>query len=610
MSGIDVRAALEELGIDRDSHRVLGLLPLVYVAWADGKIQRAERATIMGLARDKGWLAGSAAKLLETWLAEPPSSEYMRKGLTVLAAIAGQERGVAAGSVDADLLQHLVAYSRNVANAAGGLFGAGGAISDDEAAALDTIARAFGFGDDKGWQQVAEDADAHAHALPPGPRGHFLLGNLPALMREPLATLLQARTHGDVVWLRAPGMRMALVWRPEHIEHVLVDRKDNYLRGRDYDALGRVVGESLLTTDGERWRKLRRISQPAFHHKHLAGMANVIVDRTDRMLGRWSTGTAGQTVDIADEMMRVTFEVIGLLAFSTDLGDASSEIGDAVNVALHHATKLMNTPIRLPQSLPTPENRRFAQAIAVFDKLVYAKIAERRALPEQQHPTDLLSLMMAARDEETGEAFDDRELRDEILTMLIAGHETTALALTWTLYLLSKHPTVLRPLHAEISHVLGAGPPTLAHVKQLVYTQRVVDESMRLYPPAPVVSRTSVAEDRIGGYVIPKGTEVVFCPWVTHRSPELWPNPEGFDPDRFEPAEVAKRPKHAYFPFLAGPHKCIGAPLAMMELHLILPRILQHFRIDLVPGFEPGLDAAVTLRLRDGMKMTLHPIRY
>lgn len=599
MSDLDVRSTLEELGIDRDSHRVLGLLPLVYVAWADGKIQRAERATIMRLARDKGWLVGSGAKLLETWLAEPPSSEYMSKGLAVLAAMADDDhRGVGAGSVDADLLQHLVAYSRDVAGAAGSAFGVRGEITDDEAVALTTIARAFGFGEEKGWKTIADEADAHPHGLPPGPRGHFLLGNLPALMRDPLGTFMQARTHGDVVWLRAPGMRMALVWRPEHVEHVLVERKDNYLRGRDYEALERVVGASLLTTDGERWRKLRKLSQPAFHHKHLAGMASVIVDRTDRMLARWSAMGHGQTIDLADEMMRVTFEVIGLLAFSTDLGDSSSEIAEAVNIAVHHAMGLMNTPIRLPQSLPTPDNRRFARAIAVFDKLVYAKIAERRVLPPDQHPHDLLSMLMAARDDETGEALDDPQLRNEILSLLLAGHETTALALTWTLYLLSKHPTVLRPLRAEIARVLGTNAPTLELVKQLSYTQRVVDESMRFYPPVPIASRTSVSEDRIGGYVIPKGTEVLVCPWVTHRSPELWPNPEGFDPDRFEPAQVAQRHKHAYLP----------APLAMMELHLILPRILQRFRLDLLSGFEPGIDAAVTLRTRNGMKMTLHPV--
>lgn len=337
-------------------------------------------------------------------------------------------------------------------------------------------------------------------------------------------------------------------------------------------------------------------------------MADVIVDRTDRMLARWSARGLGETLDIADEMMRVTFEVIGMLAFSTDLGDASTEIAEAVEVALRHAMTLMNTPIRLPQSLPTPDNRRFARAVAVFDKLVYTKIAERRALSADQHPADLLSLLMAARDEETGEALDDRQLRNEILTLLLAGHETTALALTWTLYLLSKHPNVLDRLRGEITQVLGVNAPTLDLAKRLEYTQRVVDEAMRLYPPAPIVSRTSVAEDRIGGYVIPKGTEVVFCPWVTHRSPELWPNAEGFDPDRFEPAQVAKRHKYAYFPFLAGPHKCIGAPLAMMELHLILPRILQRYRLDLAPGFEPGFDAAITLRPRNGMKMTLHRI--
>jgi cytochrome P450 len=607
MNARQIAQALEELGIDRESHRVLALLPLVYVAWADGRVQRAERSLILRIGMEKGWLTGRGAEILERWLSAAPSAEEVRKGLGVLGAFAGLERGFGARAVSHDTLLHLVSYCRDVAEAAGGVFGLGAAVTGPEEEALAAIARAFDLQGGKTWQDLVAEADAHAHRAPPGPRGHFLLGMMPDMMSDPLGTLMRAaREHGDVVRICIPGLSMVLVWRPEHLEHVLIENKDNYQRGRDYDVLATLVGKSLLTTDGEPWRKLRRMSQPAFHHKALAPMADVIVAQADRTLERWqSARLSGAPIDVAAEMMRMALGIIGLLTFSTDLSDESSAIAEAVHVALTHAQSQMNNPLRLPGSFPTPQNLRFRKALGVFDELIYGKIAERRRSTGQE-PRDLLGLLLAARDDESGEALSDQELRNELLTFLVAGHETTALALTWTLYLLSKSPTVARQMRAEAAAVLGRDRPTLERARELGLTHRVVDESMRLFPPAPIVGRTAMSEDEIGGYRVAAGTDVVLSPWVTHRIAEVWPNPEGFDPDRFLPAETEKRHRCAYLPFILGPHKCIGAPLSMMELHLVLPMIVRRYRLDLVAGFEPGLEAAITLRPRNGMQMTVH----
>jgi cytochrome P450 len=598
-------AALAELGIDRDSHRVLGLLPLVYVAWADGKVQRAERAVIERVARDKGWLGGRGGDILKSWLDSAPSADYVEKGLGVLASLA-RVADRPGPSVRPDTLRQLVAYCSEVAHAAGGLFGLAEAVDPDEDEALVTIADAFHLQGGGTWREIADDAAvAPGRPLPPGPAGHFLLGSLTDFLADPLAYLLRmAREHGDVVRFRMPGDLLVQVWRPEHIEHVLVTHKDNYVRGKQYDDLSRATGRSMLTTDGEEWRRARRIAQPAFHAKRIAGFADVIVSETHAMLERWQPRVQrGETIEILEEMMRLTLTVIGWLACSTELGDESSQVGEAVAVALRHVQNVLNNPLRLPASFPTPENLRFRRAVRVFDDLVYGLIDRRRAQPEDQRPADLLSLLVDARDEETGEALSDEELRNELLTFLIAGHETTALALTWLFYLLAKTPPVTRRIQAEIGSVLGGSRPTTKTAQELVYTRMAIDEAMRLYPPAPIVSRRSIAEDEIAGWRIPPNCTVVMSQWVTHRAPELWDDPEGFDPERFAEAQSAGRPRLAYFPFGAGPHKCIGERLALLELELIVPMILQRYKLELLPGFEPGLEPSITLRPKNGMPM-------
>ncbi len=595
---------LEQLGVDKNNFRVLGLLPLVYVAWADGKVRRAERSLIQRVAMQHGWLGDGGAELLAGWLETPPSSEDVHAGIEVLRSLASEDRGLGV-AVSVDSLRSLVSYCRDVATAAGGYFGLHNPIDDTEEQALAEIARAFDIDDGQTWQRIALVADQHDHELPPGPKGHFLVGSLLEFGKSPLTFLMDvANEHGDVVYFKIAAERVFLLRRPEHIQHVLQDNQMNYARGREYEALARVVGQSLLTTDRAEWKRLRRIAQPAFHRKRVEGFATTITHATQGMLDRWAPHADDKaSFDIAPEMMGLTLHIIGLLMFSTDLSDGASEIGQAVTIALEHANMLMINPLSLPEKIPTPENVRFNRSIVVFDDLLYRLIRERRH-SASTHP-DLLGMLIEARDEETGEGLSDEQLRNEMLTFLLAGHETTSIALTWTLYALSKHPTVARRVQAEIETVLGARQPTVADTKALSYTNMVIDESMRLYPPVWGIGREAQADDEVGGYRIPKGGLVFLSPWVTQRTAEFWPNPEGFDPLRFTKEAAAARHKDAYFPFAAGPHKCIGIGLAMLELQLILPMILQRYRLDLLAGFEPGFDPQITLRPKRGMAMTL-----
>lgn len=597
-----VRTLLSELGIDKDSYRVVGLLPLVFVAWADGRLQRAERALIERVARDKGWLAGGGAELLARWLDSPPAVEEVDKGLELLRLLSEQERGVGA-AVWPSTLRSLVGLCEQVAEAAGGHWGLHASVTESERAALEKIAEAFGLGD-RCWKDIADQARTDDRREPPGPPGHFLIGHARELSRDAIDFLTAAtRTYGPVVRLRAPGWRIFLLTRPEHVQQVLQDNADNYVRGRDYQVIAELMGKNLVTTDGAPWRRLRRIVQPAFRKQHLDAMAGVIVGLTAEMLDSWQ---GRGSIDAAAEMQRITLRVIGELAFSTDLADRSTGVGQAVDTLLHHINDSFFTPVRIPTYVPTPANMRFNKARAVFDELIYGLI-ERRKQAGAEQARDLLGLLLAARDEDTGEGLSDEEIRNELLAFLIAGHETTAQALTFTLYLLSMHPEVRRKLEEHVDEVLGQDPPSAAVLDKLDYTTMVIEESLRLYPPAWLIAREAVAEDYIDGYRVDKGTLLLLLPWLTHRLPDIWPNPEGFDPERFRPEAVARRHKSAYFPFAQGPHKCIGMGLSMMEMHIILPMITRRYRLDLQPGYKLELDPSITVRPRHGLPVNLHP---
>lgn len=441
---------------------------------------------------------------------------------------------------------------------------------------------------------------------PPRVATRHPLGVWPQIHADPLAFLLDAgRRHGDVVGFRIGPFRAALLRHPDAIKHVLVDNNHNYDKAtRGYDVLRQFLGNGLLTSNGDFWRRQRRIAQPAFHRRRIEGFAETMVSDTLDMLRRWDELAAlGNTVDLAHEMMSLTLRIVGKTLLSTDVHDTADQVGNAVTVLNEWADGAIDS--LLPIGFPTPATLRARDASRKLDRIIGEIIARRRA---GEHAEDLLGMLMEAKDAETGESMTDKQLRDEVMTMFLAGHETTANALAWTFYLLSTHPDIERRVRAELDGVLGGAPPTMSDLPRLPYLLQVIKETMRLYPPAWMIDRHTIADDEILGYRIRKGTLVLVSPYVTHRHPEYWPNPEGFDPERFSPANEEARPRYAYFPFGGGPRQCIGNAFAMMEAQLIVAAVLQRFRPWLVPGHPVAPETLITLRPRWGLRMGLTSI--
>ena len=415
-----------------------------------------------------------------------------------------------------------------------------------------------------------------------------------------------ARQYGDIVHFGRGSYSSYFVVHPDYVKHVLQDKVRNYpKKNRFNDMLKPLTGEGLLTSDGEVWRRSRRLSQPAFHRERLAGFATNMTDATQAMLARWAPlAERGQALDVSQEMQRITLSIVGTALFSADIGADSDEMGRAVTRLFEHFNHRFRHPLSWPESVPTPRNRRFHTAIATIDSVSYRLIAERRKAATDSG--DLLSMLIAARDEETGQGLNDQQIRDEVGTFLGAGHETTAVTLAWVWYLLSKHPHVERQVETEVDAVLGGRTPTVEDIPRLSYTRLVIQETLRLYPPAWGMSRGIADDDEIDGYPIPAGALMVLSPYVTHRHPAFWDNPEGFEPERFTPERVAERPRYAYFPFGGGPRQCIGNEFALMEAQLIIAMVVQRYRLQLVPGQHIEPDPIFTLRPSSGVQVTLH----
>jgi cytochrome P450 len=396
-----------------------------------------------------------------------------------------------------------------------------------------------------------------------------------------------------------------LLRHPEHIRYVLQENNKNYGRKTPgYQKLKLALGEGLVTSEGEHWLRQRRIAQPAFHKERIAKFATTMTHAANTMLARWDARTDKEPIDVAKEMMRLTLEVVSATIFSVDVKEVAEGIGRSVTVVLRHVTDRITSILGFIDDLPTPANRRFKQALAELDDFILKSIRERRG--SNRDPGDLLSMLLGARDEETGATMNDVQLRDELVTMFGAGHETTANALTWTFYLLSKHPAVERKLTQELSKVLGGRTAEIADLERLPYLRFVVKESMRLIPPVWSIGRHAAATDSVGGFEISEGAIVITSPYVTHHDPNLWDNAEGFDPERWETPRVQDLPRFAYFPFGGGPHQCIGNSFALLEAELILATILSRYRLDLLPGHPVEMEPTITLRPRHGMKMILH----
>jgi cytochrome P450 len=442
------------------------------------------------------------------------------------------------------------------------------------------------------------------HTSAPGISGLALFRLMPEFKRNTLHTFVNlADRYGDIVCFRGLWTSFMLI-DAQHVEYVLQTNSRNYRKGRNYKEVAAATGNGLFVSEGDVWLRQRRLAQPAFHRQRIASFAEMMTDSCEAMLERWEGfAERGEAVEIGAEMLRLTLGIVGKAMFSRDLSDEADMVSQSFEVIRKHTTNRIMSVIKFPASFPTPQNRRFRRAIATAERMVYDLISERRR--GQGNPDDLLSLLMAARDEETGEGLSDKELRDQAVTIIGAGYETTTQALAWTWYLLAKHPEIENKLHAEISNALGGRAPTFEDLPSLKYTLMVFQEAMRLYPPAWAISRAAIETDEIGGYRVPANSEILLLPYITHRHPKYWERAEEFYPEHFLPEKVAARPRFAYFPFGGGARQCIGNNFALMEAQLIIATVAQKYRLRLTDEQPIEPETSITLRPSRSLKMTL-----
>ncbi len=443
--------------------------------------------------------------------------------------------------------------------------------------------------------------------LAPGPRpplARMLLGKGKA--QEQLGFLLSAaREYGPVVGFRYLNRRSLLLDGSEPIEQVLRTNNRNYLKSRNYEPVKLVVGEGLIVSEGEHWRRQRRLAQPALHRKKIADLGARMVYETEGMLQRWvaSGYVRGEPFDVFSEMSRLTLRIVAASLFGSDLERHLHTITRAQDFLGPYVDSRMGAIPKLPHRAPTPRNLRYRRALADLNGVVYTLIESRRRNGEDGE--DLLGMLLASRDEESGEAMSEKQIRDEVMTLLIAGNETTAVALSWTWWLLGQNPEAESKLREELERVLGGRSPTFEDLASLPYTKMVFQEAMRLYPPAWIISRRPIEDDEIAGFRVPKDTTVLISPYVTHRNPRYWEEPEVFEPERFSPERSVERPEFAYLPFGGGPRKCIGDRFAMTEGPLILATVASRYRLRLADDVPVRPHPRVTLRPERGVPVLL-----
>lgn len=442
-------------------------------------------------------------------------------------------------------------------------------------------------------------------AAPPRFRGRMpLLRFLRTIRDSSVATYGEEMFEQAIVERRVLWQRYVIINAPRGIQHVLLDNAGNYVKSRVARRLVEPgIGRGLLTSEGETWRRQRRIMAPAFDHRSLMGYAPAMTEATAAVLARWGELPDGAPLDIAQEMMRLTLRIIARTMFSTDADDVSTIVEEAVGRYQVEVRPGLLDLLNLPDWVPRPATRPwfhiFDQLDRVIDRLM------RREPAAAGDRKDLLARLLEARDAETGRAMEPREVRDQVVTIFMAGHETTAQALSWTWYLLSQHPAEEAKFHAELERVLGGQTPRFEDLAELRYTRMVLEEAMRLYPPAHTMSREALGDDVIEGHGVAKGSVVSIVPWLIHRHRLLWEKPDVFDPERFAPERVSARPRFAYIPFGGGPRICIGASFAMTEALIILAMLGQRYRPRLAPGAAIEPVGLITLRPRHGLPMLL-----
>jgi cytochrome P450 len=435
--------------------------------------------------------------------------------------------------------------------------------------------------------------------------GHWLLGSIRERRENPLGFYERLAKLGDVASCRVLWLRLYVLNHPEWVKHVLVDNARNYVKGQALSVARPLLGNGLLTAEGELWKKNRRLAQPAFHRERLAALVEGFVDETDRMLERWRPrATSGAPFDLHFEMMSLTMSIVARALFGADLTGHTAELSAALSLVLEETNRRILTFNPWIGLVPGQNQRAYGRALRTLDERVLAMIAARRREDPGQR-NDLLALLMEAKDENSGEQLSDRQLRDEVMTLFLAGHETTANALTWLWIELSRNPSVTQTLRREVSGVLGAGRPKPSDFRMLAHTSRAFDEALRLHPPVWIFSRRALRADQIGGHRIPAGANVLISPYLLHRHPKLWDTPERFDPERFSPERSAARPKLAFIPFGAGQRLCIGSNFAAIEAQVIVSMVLRRFELSISEGQSFAPAAQVTLRPSGEVRVTL-----
>jgi cytochrome P450 len=430
-----------------------------------------------------------------------------------------------------------------------------------------------------------------------------ILGHYRDFSADPLFAILKSHAlGGERVRIRLAHITAYLLSSPEDVKRVLVDDADGYAKTtRGYELLRFILGNGLVTSEGDFWLRQRRIAQPGFHKKCLETFSTTMVKATEDLADRWAiTARTESIVDIAEAMNQVTLRIAGDTLMSVDMTAEAREVSEAMAFTLERFNELVNSPLPSPHMWPTLANLKLHQARKTMHRVVDRIIHDRRRSGHQV--PDLLGMFMSSVDEDTGVGMTDQQLRDEVLTMLLAGHETTANGLAWAFYLLSLHPQVMARMQAELDVVLGGRSPTIADLQSLGYTNQVVKETLRLYPPVWMLGRKAKSDREMGGYRIRKGAFVFFSPWAIHRNPRHWAHAEAFDPDRFGPDHEAPN-RFTYLPFSRGQRQCIGDRFAEMEMVLVLATLAQRFDWTLVPGQKVVPDPTVTLRPKYGLAM-------
>ena len=423
---------------------------------------------------------------------------------------------------------------------------------------------------------------------------------MPAYARDPLGYLTRcSREYGDIVTLRFPGTLAYLISHPDHVEQVLVKINRNFIKDRYTRMQLSVLGNGLLVNDGDFWRRQRRLAQPAFHRRRVEAYGETMVAFTERLLEGWRDG---EVLDVHREMMRLTLEIVAKTLLDADIAGEAEGIGAALGEIMDHFSDQGSGSFlrMLPESVPTPSNLRYRRSVRRLDGIIYSIIDERRR--SGADTGDLLSMLLHAEDEDCNR-MDPRQLRDEVMTVVLAGHETTAIALSWTYYLLGRNPEVEAKLAAELEEVLNGRAPTVRDLPELRFADAVIRESMRLSPPAWAVGREALGECEVGGYHVPTKTQMFISQYVVHRDPRFFDDPDAFDPSRWLDGRTENLPHYAYFPFGGGPRLCIGSSFAMMEAVLLLATVSRSFRLEPVTRDPPTPQPSVTLRPRGGIEM-------